>query len=125
MIPELGNFALILAMLLALIQGTLPLIGATRGIPTWIAIARPVVQGQFVFIAIAFGCLAYSFVNNDFRYSMLHPIPILSYRFILDLQQLGDHMKVRYCYGYSCYQAGPLQSVYLVSNYLMIWLQGF
>ncbi len=66
MIPELGNFALILAMLLALIQGTLPLIGATRGIPTWIAIARPVVQGQFVFIAIAFGCLAYSFVNNDF-----------------------------------------------------------
>lgn len=66
MIPELGNFALILAMLLALIQGTLPLIGAARGIPTWIALARPVVQGQFVFIAIAFGCLAYSFVNNDF-----------------------------------------------------------
>ena len=66
MIPELGNFALILAMLLALIQGTLPLIGAARGIPSWIALARPVVQGQFVFIAIAFGCLAYSFVNNDF-----------------------------------------------------------
>lgn len=66
MIPELGNFALILAMLLALIQGTLPLIGAARGITSWIALARPVVQGQFVFIAIAFGCLAYSFVNNDF-----------------------------------------------------------
>ncbi|SDY63510.1 heme lyase CcmF/NrfE family subunit [Nitrosomonas sp. Nm33] len=66
MIPELGNFALILAMLLALIQGTLPMIGAARGIPSWIALARPVVQGQFVFIAIAFGCLAYSFVNNDF-----------------------------------------------------------
>ncbi|MCW5599726.1 MAG: heme lyase CcmF/NrfE family subunit [Nitrosomonas sp.] len=66
MIPELGNFALILALLLALIQGTLPLIGAARGIPSWIALARPVVQGQFVFIAIAFGCLAYSFVNNDF-----------------------------------------------------------
>jgi cytochrome c-type biogenesis protein CcmF len=66
MIPELGNFALILALLLALIQGTLPVIGATRGIPSWIALARPVVQGQFVFIAIAFFCLAYSFVNNDF-----------------------------------------------------------
>ncbi|MGG7055656.1 heme lyase CcmF/NrfE family subunit [Nitrosomonas sp. ANs5] len=66
MIPELGNFALILAMLLALIQGTLPLIGAARGIPSWIALARPVAQGQFVFIAIAFGCLAYSFVSNDF-----------------------------------------------------------
>ena len=66
MIPELGNFALILALLLALIQGTLPLIGATRGIPSWIALARPVVQGQFVFVAIAFFCLAYSFVNSDF-----------------------------------------------------------
>jgi len=66
MIPELGNFALILALLLALTQGTLPIIGAARGIPSWIALARPVVQGQFVFLAIAFGCLAYSFVNNDF-----------------------------------------------------------
>jgi cytochrome c-type biogenesis protein CcmF len=66
MIPEIGNFALILAMLLALIQGTLPIIGAARGIPAWIALARPVVQGQFVFVAIAFFCLAYSFVNNDF-----------------------------------------------------------
>ena len=66
MIPELGNFALILAMLLALVQGTLPIIGAARGIPSWIALARPVTQGHFVFIAIAFGCLAYSFVNNDF-----------------------------------------------------------
>jgi cytochrome c-type biogenesis protein CcmF len=66
MIPELGNFALILAMLLALIQGTLPIIGAARGIPSWIALARPAVQGQFVFIAISFGCLAYSFVSNDF-----------------------------------------------------------
>ncbi len=66
MIPELGNFALILALLLAITQGTLPIIGAARGIPSWIALARPVVQGQFVFLAIAFGCLAYSFVNNDF-----------------------------------------------------------
>src|SRR5688500_13300564 len=66
MIPELGNFALILALLLALIQGTLPIIGAARGIPSWIALARPVVQGQFVFVVIAFFCLAYSFVNNDF-----------------------------------------------------------
>ncbi|MDE2366192.1 MAG: heme lyase CcmF/NrfE family subunit [Betaproteobacteria bacterium] len=66
MIPELGNFALILALLLALIQGTLPIIGAARGIPSWMALARPVVQGQFVFVAIAFACLAYSFVTSDF-----------------------------------------------------------
>jgi len=66
MIPEIGNFALITALLLAIIQGTLPLIGATRGIPSWIALARPVVQGQFVFVLIAFLCLGYSFVTSDF-----------------------------------------------------------
>ncbi|SFP68862.1 cytochrome c-type biogenesis protein CcmF [Nitrosomonas cryotolerans] len=66
MIPEIGNFSLILALLLAITQGTLPIIGAARGIPSWIALARPVVQGQFVFVLIAFGCLGYSFVSNDF-----------------------------------------------------------
>lgn len=44
MIPEIGNFCLILALLLALTQGTLPLIGAARGIPSWMALARPVTR---------------------------------------------------------------------------------
>jgi len=66
MIPEIGNFSLILALLLATLQGTLPIIGAARGIPSWIALARPVVQGQFIFVLIAFFCLAYSFVSSDF-----------------------------------------------------------
>ncbi len=66
MIPELGHFALILALLLALIQGTLPIIGAQRGIGAWMALARPVAQGQFVFVATAWACLAYSFVTSDF-----------------------------------------------------------
>ncbi|MCB1949466.1 MAG: heme lyase CcmF/NrfE family subunit [Burkholderiales bacterium] len=66
MIPEIGNFALILALLLAITQGTLPLIGAARGITTWMALAKPVVQGQFVFVLIAFLCLGYSFVSSDF-----------------------------------------------------------
>ena len=66
MVPEIGQFALILALLLALAQGVLPIVGATRGIPAWISVARPAAQGQFVFVAIAFGCLAWSFANNDF-----------------------------------------------------------
>jgi len=66
MVPEIGQFALILALLLALTQGVLPIVGAARGIPAWIGVARPAAQGQFVFVAIAFGCLAWSFVNNDF-----------------------------------------------------------
>ncbi|MFA5082426.1 MAG: heme lyase CcmF/NrfE family subunit [Hydrogenophilaceae bacterium] len=66
MIPEIGQFALILALLLALAQGILPIIGAHRGNATLMAVARPAAQGQFVFVAIAFGCLAYSFLTNDF-----------------------------------------------------------
>jgi cytochrome c-type biogenesis protein CcmF len=66
MIPELGHFALIIALLLALIQAILPLVGAQRGNLTLMAVARPAAQGQFVFVAIAFACLAYSFLTNDF-----------------------------------------------------------
>src|SRR5229473_3116078 len=66
MIPEIGQFALILALMLAVTQATLPLIGAARGIPQFINVARPAAQAQFIFVAIAFGCLAYSFISNDF-----------------------------------------------------------
>ena len=66
MIPEIGQFALSIALLLALTQATLPLIGASRGNRTWIALAIPTGQAQFVFVTIAFGCLAYSFITNDF-----------------------------------------------------------
>ena len=66
MVPEIGQFALILALLLALVQATLPLIGASRGNRTWIAVAAPAGQAQFIFVAIAFCCLGYSFITNDF-----------------------------------------------------------
>jgi cytochrome c-type biogenesis protein CcmF len=66
MIPEIGQIALILALMLAITQATLPLIGAARGVPQLIALARPTAQAQFIFVAIAFCCLAYSFINNDF-----------------------------------------------------------
>src|SRR5688500_17850695 len=66
MIPEIGQFALTIALLLALTQGTLPLIAAPRCHQPWIALAVPTGQAQFIFVAIAFGCLAYSFITNDF-----------------------------------------------------------
>src|SRR6476469_5133021 len=66
MIPEIGQFALIIALLLALTQATFPLIGASRGNRAWIALAAPAGQAQFIFVTIAFGCLAYSFITNDF-----------------------------------------------------------
>jgi cytochrome c-type biogenesis protein CcmF len=66
MIPEIGQLALILALMLAITQASLPLIGAARGIPQLVAMARPAAQVQFIFVAIAFSCLAYSFITNDF-----------------------------------------------------------
>jgi cytochrome c-type biogenesis protein CcmF len=66
MIPELGHFALIVALCIALTQAIIPLAGAARGNVLWMNVARPAAQGQFVFVAMAFACLAYSFVANDF-----------------------------------------------------------
>ena len=66
MTPELGHLALILAFLVALTQGVLPLVGAQRGNAAWVALARPAAQTQFVLIAFAFGCLTSAFLNNDF-----------------------------------------------------------
>src|SRR3989440_7211825 len=66
MIPEIGQFALILALMIAIVLAILPQVGAARGIPQLIAMARPAAQAQFLFVLIAFGCLGYSFITNDF-----------------------------------------------------------
>jgi cytochrome c-type biogenesis protein CcmF len=66
MAPELGIFSLILAFVLSLAQAFFGLTGAWRARPVWMAVARPAVTGQFVFVVMAFACLVYSFVNNDF-----------------------------------------------------------
>src|SRR5512142_1360301 len=66
MIPELGQFALILALLLAAVQCVLPIFGAARGNAALIAVARPAVAGQAVFVVLAFGILTYAFVTQDF-----------------------------------------------------------
>ncbi len=66
MIPEIGQLALALALTLAIAQAWLGLAGAARGDGVWMRAARPAARGQFVFVAIAFGCLTYAFVANDF-----------------------------------------------------------
>ncbi len=66
MIPELGQFALVLALGLCLIQASLPLAGAATGRQDWMALARPMAAGQFVFIALAFAVLAHSAITDDF-----------------------------------------------------------
>jgi cytochrome c-type biogenesis protein CcmF len=66
MIPELGHFSLIIALFLALSLGVLPILGAARNNRVLMGLARPLATGQFVFVALAFAALAYSFLHNDF-----------------------------------------------------------
>ena len=66
MIPELGHFALILALLTAVVLAVAPFAGAARGDPRWMALAPNAAAGLFVFQLAAFGCLAWAFARNDF-----------------------------------------------------------
>jgi cytochrome c-type biogenesis protein CcmF len=66
MIPELGHFALILALCMALVQALFPIVGVARGMPGWIAVARPVARAQLLCMLIAFACLTHAFIVNDF-----------------------------------------------------------
>src|SRR5687767_8604700 len=66
MIPELGQFALALALVVTLFQCFASLHGAARADPAWMSFARPAAQAQALLVAFAFGCLVYAFVTNDF-----------------------------------------------------------
>ena len=66
MIPELGQFALIMALVMALIQSSLPVIGAAKGINSWISLAKPATQLQLFFLVVSFAALVYSFIVHDF-----------------------------------------------------------
>jgi cytochrome c-type biogenesis protein CcmF len=66
MTPELGHFALALALALALVQSTIPLFGAARGNLLWMRSARSTAFGQVVFVGLAFAALMRAFVVSDF-----------------------------------------------------------
>ena len=66
MIPELGHFALILAALAALVQGSLPLFGAHSGQTRLMAVAVPAARAQFMLVLLSFLCLTQAFIANDF-----------------------------------------------------------
>ncbi|MCH6588454.1 MAG: cytochrome c biogenesis protein CcsA, partial [Proteobacteria bacterium] len=66
MITELGHFALILALMVAIVQGSVPFLGAARGHQGWMALARPAALLQLLFIALAFLALMNAYVTSDF-----------------------------------------------------------
>ncbi len=66
MITELGHYALILALAVALIQMVVPFVGAQKGWPGWMAVADPAATSQFLLVAFSFLALMWAFVTSDF-----------------------------------------------------------
>ena len=66
MIVEIGHYALILALLVAVVQGLLPLLGTLQNNALWQSLARPMASLQFVLVTLSFVTLFYAFLNNDF-----------------------------------------------------------
>ncbi len=66
MLPELGQFALILAACLSLTLAVVPLIGVQKGVGSWIAMARPAAFGQLFFMIVSYSILTTAFIKHDF-----------------------------------------------------------
>jgi cytochrome c-type biogenesis protein CcmF len=99
MLPELGHFALILALILAALQAFFGIAGAHLQRDRWLAAVGPAVAGQFVMVATAIGCLVTAFVNFDF-----------SVRYVAEnsnsAPRSGELTKARSYCGSFCFHAG-------------------
>ena len=69
MIPELGHYALVLALFVALVQSGVPLVGAATGNAAWMGVARPAAIAQMLLVLIAYGALTWAHVVSDFSVS--------------------------------------------------------
>ncbi len=85
MSAEIGQFALIMALVLSLVQAVAPLWGAWRGDPVLMALGRSASMMQAGFVILAFGCLAYAYVTSDFSVALVarhsNTVQPLAYRF--------------------------------------------
>ncbi|GAW86939.1 cytochrome c-type biogenesis protein CcmF [Bathymodiolus platifrons methanotrophic gill symbiont] len=66
MIPEIGEFALIIALFLSAVLALVPMYGAATVNELWMSYAKPLAKGQFLFMLISFICLGYAFSQDDF-----------------------------------------------------------
>ena len=106
MIPELGHFALILALCMALVLGCIPIAGAFRNIPGWIAVAKPAALGQWLFVTLAYGCLTYSSLVHDFSVAYIAHNSNTALPTLYLVSGVGGRMKARYCCGLGCCPVG-------------------
>jgi len=70
-IAEIGHYAVVLAFMLSIAQGILPLIGAHRNDTALMGVAAPAACGQFMFVLIAFCALIYAYVVSDFSVALV------------------------------------------------------
>jgi cytochrome c-type biogenesis protein CcmF len=85
MIAELGHYALVLALALALIQSWSPVLGARKGDVALMKLADSTALAQFAFVVLAFGALTFCYVTSDFSvinvYENSHSQMPLIYKF--------------------------------------------
>ena len=78
MIPELGQFSLVLATVLSVVLGVLPLWGTINRNTVWQSLARPAALLQFAMVLVSFICLSLAFLGNDFSVkSVAQALPVL------------------------------------------------
>ncbi|MGR9054284.1 MAG: cytochrome c biogenesis protein CcsA, partial [Gammaproteobacteria bacterium] len=85
MIPEVGEFALILALCVSFMLAFVPMLGAARNDAVWMAYAPVLAKGLALFVAVSFACLAYAFAADDFSvvYVANHSNSLLPMRYKL------------------------------------------
>ncbi len=66
MTAEIGHFAVVLALAIALVQSVVPLVGAQKRWGNWMELVGPAALAQFFLILIAFAMLTQAFVTSDF-----------------------------------------------------------
>jgi cytochrome c-type biogenesis protein CcmF len=69
MIPELGHFALILALCVAVVLSIVPMVGSFTGTTSWMALARPAAQVQMLLVGVSYAVLTHAFLVHDFSVS--------------------------------------------------------
>ena len=66
MIAEIGNFSLVIALVMSILLAVYPQWGAYKNHQLLMATGKPLALGMFLFTAIAYGCLTHGFVTDDF-----------------------------------------------------------
>lgn len=103
MIPEIGQFALILAFVTAIYQFAVPMYGAWRGDSRLMAVAPPAALLQFGLIALAFACLTWSYVSSDFSVENVFQNSHSDKPLIYKISVCGEIMKAPCCCGSWCW----------------------